>query len=80
MLFLGDESTIKKLVELENEIEKEAKHYENLAAQKRQAVQAVQELIELNTKILEKKEDFAWAESKIRSMELFKQDFIEVKK
>ena len=81
MLFLGEQKTIELLVEIVNELNREAKHYEDIATQKREEAEKINELIRINVAISDNRDALHWAEQKITSMNVLKQtDFLEFKK
>ena len=67
MMILGDEQTIKNLMKVKDELEKEAKRYEIIYKEKREEVARINMIIELNMDVMRSEEhkDFEWAEKVI---------------
>jgi hypothetical protein len=66
-VFLGDEKTLKDLMLVRSEIEKDVKRYEAIAKEKREELARINRLIELNIDVInsEKNNDFEWADQRI---------------
>ena len=80
MLILGEQKTIDQLVEIENELIRDAKRYEELARNHREQADKIHELIRANMTISDLKDVLRWAEQKAVGMNLFKQEkMLEIK-
>jgi hypothetical protein len=73
MLFLGEQKTIEQLVEVVNELNREAKHYEDIATEKREQAERINELIRINVAISDNQDTLLWCEQKAVGMDILKQ-------
>ncbi len=67
MIILGEKETIKNLMMVKEELEKEAKRYEIIYKEKREEIARINMIIELNIDVMRSKEnkDFEWADKRI---------------
>jgi len=79
MLIVGEQKTIETLVEIANELDRDAKRYEDLAKQYREQAEKVNEIIRINIAISDNRETLLWCEQKAVGMELFKQAPLDIK-
>ena len=79
MLILGEQKTIEKLVEIANELDRDAKRYEDLAKQYREQAEKVNELIRISVAISDNRCTLLWCEQKAVGMDILKQAPLDIK-